>query len=143
MKVAVGKKIYDTKDQPIALILTDQDKQNISNMTKDARFYMCYPDHVPDEEMDVWMDAIEKECGNRSSDLPRFTQMDQMSIVGKGIVKVVDRKGLSIEEIANLKGAEVIVDDERVKVLSSEIFAEDPGVIHFTIEYLDGRERKT
>ena len=47
MKVKVGNKVYTGEDEPIMVILTEQDKKNIANMFPDATKYCSYPD---DEE---------------------------------------------------------------------------------------------
>lgn len=50
MKVKIGDRIYDSNDEPIMLILSDIDKENIKNMHSDATKYCTYPD---DEEYSV------------------------------------------------------------------------------------------
>ena len=47
MKVKIGYKIYDSTEQPIMLILSDSDKENIKNMLPDAEKFCTFPD---DEE---------------------------------------------------------------------------------------------
>jgi hypothetical protein len=44
MKVKVGNKIYDGEDEPVMVILSDEDKKNISKMLPDAYKYCSYPD---------------------------------------------------------------------------------------------------
>lgn len=39
MKVKVGNKIYTSKEQPIMVILSDDDKSNIAAMLPEARKY--------------------------------------------------------------------------------------------------------
>ena len=41
MKVKVGNKVYDGIKEPIMVILTQEDKKNIANMT--GRRYCLYP----------------------------------------------------------------------------------------------------
>ena len=43
LKVKIGNKIYDSKDEPIMLILSPLDKENISNMDKDHLKYCSFP----------------------------------------------------------------------------------------------------
>ena len=43
MKVKVGKKVYDGEKEPVMVILTEQDKENIANMLPDAKKYCVYP----------------------------------------------------------------------------------------------------
>jgi len=61
MKVKIGDTIYDAEDQPIMVILSDKDKENISNMLEANTKYCCYPSvgHT-EEEIDEFM-KIEEE----------------------------------------------------------------------------------
>jgi hypothetical protein len=43
MKVKVGNKIYDCENEPVMVILSEQDKINIANMLPDATQYCVYP----------------------------------------------------------------------------------------------------
>lgn len=43
MKVKVGNKIYDGENEPIMVILSQDDKYNITNMHPDATKYCSYP----------------------------------------------------------------------------------------------------
>ena len=49
MKVKIGDKIYDTEVQPIMIILSDKDKENISNMEATTK-YCGYPNEGWSEE---------------------------------------------------------------------------------------------
>lgn len=44
MKVKIGKKIHDSTKEPIMVILSDSDKQNISNMLPGGSKYCSYPE---------------------------------------------------------------------------------------------------
>lgn len=55
MKIKIGNKIYSGKDQPIMVILTKQDKQNIENMLPNATKYCEFPDNMQEEEIRDWM----------------------------------------------------------------------------------------
>lgn len=56
MKVKVGNVVYDGNDQPVMVILSDQDKRNIKNMLPEATMYTGYPaDYDPDLIMQ-WME---------------------------------------------------------------------------------------
>jgi hypothetical protein len=46
MKVKIGDKIYDASEEPILLILTQEDKKNIENMTPDTTKYCAFPDNT-------------------------------------------------------------------------------------------------
>jgi len=60
MKVKVGDKVYDGNVEPVMVILSDQDKKNISNMSFDNMKYCSYPDHgYSVESISKWM----KETG--------------------------------------------------------------------------------
>lgn len=50
MKIKVGNTIYDSEEQPVMVILTDQDKININNMLPTATRYCVYP------ATDFWME---------------------------------------------------------------------------------------
>jgi len=43
MKVKVGNKIYDGEEEPVMIILTEQDKLNITTMLPEAVKYCAYP----------------------------------------------------------------------------------------------------
>ena len=43
MKIKVGNKIYDGEDEPVLVILSDSDKENIANMLPTATKYCSYP----------------------------------------------------------------------------------------------------
>lgn len=57
MKIKVGNEIFDAEKQPIMIILTQQDKNNIANMHPEAMSYACFPDNcgMSIEEMYAWM----------------------------------------------------------------------------------------
>ena len=55
MKVKIGDKIYDPNDVPICIILTDQDKENISNMHPDKMKYISFPEGTDPEEIKAWV----------------------------------------------------------------------------------------
>jgi len=55
MKVKVGDKVYDSNDTPIMVILSDEDKDNISNMAPEGTKYCSFPDHIDTEWIAKWM----------------------------------------------------------------------------------------
>lgn len=55
MKVKVGDTLYDGEDQPILIILNDDDKENIASMPEDAHIYCEYPNTMTQEEVREWM----------------------------------------------------------------------------------------
>ena len=57
MKVKIGNTIFDAKEQPLMVILTDQDKKNIANMLPHCTMYASFPDKWgTKEEMEDWME---------------------------------------------------------------------------------------
>ena len=52
MKVKIGDKIYDANEQPIMIILTEEDKKNIGMMVDQATKYICFPDSCTTDEID-------------------------------------------------------------------------------------------
>ena len=56
MKIKIGNKVYDSNTQPVMIILTDKDKDNISNMADWATKYCEYPDDMSIEEVKKWME---------------------------------------------------------------------------------------
>jgi len=61
MKVKIGNRIYSSADQPIMVILTEKDKENIANMLPEATMYCGYPEGMPAEEIERFMvdDSLE------------------------------------------------------------------------------------
>ena len=57
MKVKINDVIYDSNDQPVMVVLTDKDKDNITNMHKDNAKYCVYPDSTPEEAVTTFMDT--------------------------------------------------------------------------------------
>lgn len=56
MKVKVGNMIYDGEYEPVMVILTDQDKENIKNMLPECASYCMYPSEKHSvEEIRKWM----------------------------------------------------------------------------------------
>ena len=55
MKVKIGDKIYDSKEEPIMIILEDYNKDHISNMSEDAYKYCEFPDNITESEAKQFM----------------------------------------------------------------------------------------
>jgi len=55
MKIKIKNEIYDGDDEPIMVILTNKDKENIANMDKECTRYCEHPDNLNEEEMYKWM----------------------------------------------------------------------------------------
>jgi hypothetical protein len=58
MKVKVRDTIYDGKDEPVMVILTDDDKFNIAHMSPEASKYCEYPDNTDPEIIRSWMKEL-------------------------------------------------------------------------------------
>jgi hypothetical protein len=58
MKAIVNNRVYDPNDEPIIFILSQADKDNIANMSEDARFYSCYPDDIGEEAKQVFDNIV-------------------------------------------------------------------------------------
>ena len=61
MKAKINDTIYNSEEQPIMVILSEKDKENIANMPKEKTKYCSYPDTPYFKEMQkerilVWMD---------------------------------------------------------------------------------------
>ena len=55
MKVKIGEKIYDSEKEPIMVILSESDKENISNMSPEATKYCSFPDGMSVEYVKEFM----------------------------------------------------------------------------------------
>ncbi len=57
VKVKIGDKYYDSDEQPIMVILSDKDKENITDMLPECTKYARFPDGFNDKKgMWEWMD---------------------------------------------------------------------------------------
>lgn len=59
MKVKVGDRVYNGSEQPVMVILTDQDKRNIAAMHRECTKYCEAPDGMSAKDIEVWMN---KDC---------------------------------------------------------------------------------
>ena len=48
----------DPELRPIAIVLSDKDKENIANMARDADTYCVYPDTMSQEDISVWLKFV-------------------------------------------------------------------------------------
>ena len=60
MKVKIGDTVYDSEETAIMLILSDQDKYNISHMSPNDGRYCCFPDEMEIEEVKKFMETDEE-----------------------------------------------------------------------------------
>lgn len=57
MKVKIGDYIYDPNIDPIMVIFSEEDKENIKNMHEDKFKYICYPDSMTEEELNRFKES--------------------------------------------------------------------------------------
>lgn len=55
MKVKCGALIYDSKDIPICILLSDMDKENIKNMIPEAHKYASFPEYFSKRDAEEFM----------------------------------------------------------------------------------------
>lgn len=59
MKIKVGNRIYSGEDEPIMVVLTDKDKENIANMLPECTKYCEYDNETHTiKEIEKWMKDI-------------------------------------------------------------------------------------
>lgn len=60
MKVKIGDKIYDGNDEPVMVILSKKDRENIEQMPDSSTKYCSYPEGMPEEEARSFMKIEDK-----------------------------------------------------------------------------------
>ena len=55
MKVKVGNTIYDGEKEPVMVILSNKDRENIQKMHSDATKYCSFPDGWDKNLVEKWM----------------------------------------------------------------------------------------
>ncbi len=55
MKVKIGEKLYDSNEEPILIVLSEDDKDNIKNMSPEATKYCSFPDTYDLEKIKEFM----------------------------------------------------------------------------------------
>ena len=61
MTVKIGNKLYHSDKEPILIILSDDMKNNISNMPKDNYFYCEFPQGSNKNFIEKFMDVKEND----------------------------------------------------------------------------------
>lgn len=63
MQVKIGNKIYSDSEEPIMLIFTPKDKENIRNMNPECYRFACIPvsSKMSEEQIDKWMEIEVKQ----------------------------------------------------------------------------------
>lgn len=69
MKVKIGDLLVDSKDEPVMVVLSEQDKKNIANMRPTCTKYFAGPDTMPEREIDEFMDTAEATTVENHVDL--------------------------------------------------------------------------
>ncbi len=71
MKVKVGNRIYDGEKEPIMVVLTAEDKENIHYMGRSMR-YCSFPGGYPRKNLQEWMNTDTRKmtaCFDRTNDV--------------------------------------------------------------------------
>ena len=55
MKVKIGKEVFDGNNEPIMVILSEEDKENIKNMLPECTKYCSFPEGFNVEQIKIWM----------------------------------------------------------------------------------------
>ena len=63
MQVKIGNKIYDSNKEPIMLILSDEDKENIAKMHSDKYKIISAPSGMDVKEVRKFIDGDSCNCG--------------------------------------------------------------------------------
>lgn len=59
MEIKVGNKVFSGAEEPVMVILDDQDKKNIVNMLPHCKHYCMYPsEEFTEVDIKVWMKKI-------------------------------------------------------------------------------------
>jgi len=61
MIVKIGDKVYDAEEEPIMLILSDSDKENLANMHSDKNKFITFPEGMDIKEVREFMKIEDKE----------------------------------------------------------------------------------
>ncbi len=63
MKVLVEGKLYNTEDTPVLIIVSDNEKKLIGNMTGEKGRFYSFPDSMSEEEMRerLWFYSFSEE----------------------------------------------------------------------------------
>lgn len=61
MHIKVGNKIYDGSTEPIAVILTKEDKDFIAAMGSDKQIFLRFPAGMSVEDAGAWANSLDVE----------------------------------------------------------------------------------
>lgn len=82
MRVKIGNKIYDAEDQPIMIIMSQSDKDNIKNMHTDKFKYITFPDGTDIAEIRKFIDEPALSTGS-NGDFRDSNMESQQEYYGK------------------------------------------------------------
>lgn len=57
MKIKIKNKVYDSVNEPVAVLLSDSDKANIANMHPEATVYVSFPKEY-EKGIDIWIEEF-------------------------------------------------------------------------------------
>ena len=57
MKVFIGDQVFDSSEEPVLVILTDQEKEVLSRMKWNEHKYCSFPSNMSELEMRAWMQS--------------------------------------------------------------------------------------
>lgn len=60
MKVKIGTKVYDSNNEAIMIILDEEEKEMIGNMSKNSTKFCSYPEDMPVHEVLEFMELNEE-----------------------------------------------------------------------------------
>ena len=60
MKVLVGGKLYDAREEPIVIILSHEDRENIANMHEDKSKFIVFPEDMSSDMLDDILEKIKE-----------------------------------------------------------------------------------
>jgi hypothetical protein len=109
MKVKVGNTIYDGNIEPVMVILSNEDKENIANMTENAHCYCAFPDDEKWQENDYekikdFMKIDENVCELKIESKELFRQIDWANKLFENILEEYnDIKSVTVNTINNIK----------------------------------------
>jgi hypothetical protein len=117
MKVKIGIKIHDAELEPIMLILTENDKNNIKNMDHTSSLYCKFPDDLHSDEIYEFTQNWISEKGGISlakKDIDKVTtsRLDMaLRMVGVSLNMTLIDKIIDLVEVIEDKGDDVSLRD--------------------------------
>ena len=119
MKVKIGNNVYDSNEEPVMVILSPGEKDQITNMHPDCTKYCVYPDPWTSEEIKKWMKGNYEKVYEKV-----YNSVEEIDLTGKDwfgnelYVKLQNGKTMF---------GHVLFNDEKIH---DWFIAEDSSVIH-------------